>query len=216
MKDERNGGGSTATMSNEVEDALARHNRNWMADGIVEIVLGGLWLFWGVLVALPLIFHDHEMVQLRLLLLVFSMGAMPFVLKRAIRGWKERVSFPRTGYVELRPPRSRWKIAFILSGSVFFGLAVSHGSRPMEQWLALGLGVVMFLAMLLPAWKMRATRLMALSPLVPATAMMSFFFDLRFTTCSGVLLLAYAFVFLLDGLLRLRSYLHAHPAPVGE
>ena len=215
MNDEMNRSSAAATMPNEVEDALKRHSRNWMADGIVEIVLGGFWLFWGVIVILPLIFHDRAMTQLRLVLLLSSMGAMPFLLKRAVRGWKERVSFPRTGYVELQKPHSRWRITFILFGSVFVGLVVSRGSRPLEQWLALGLGVVMFLSMLLFAWKMRAVQLIALSWLVIAAAVTSFFLDLQFSTCCGVLLLAYAFVCLVDGLLRLRSYLKAHPATAG-
>lgn len=215
MNDETNRDSAAATISNEVEDALTRHNRNWMADGIVEIVLGSLWFVWGLIVVLPMIFPGRVLIELRLVLLMGSMGAMPVLLKRAIRGWKERVSFPRTGYVELQRPRSRWKITLIVFGSAFVGLIISRGSRPVEQWLALGLGAVMFLAMILTAWKMRAARLMALSPLVLATAMTSFLLGLRFSTCSGVLLLAYAFVNLLDGLLRLRSYLKAHPEPAG-
>jgi len=219
MNDEMNrNGGSTATMPNEMEDALTRHNRNWMADGIVEIVLGSFWLVWAAVVLLPILFPGSMTAQLRLVLLLASMGAMPFALRRSIRGWKERVSVPRTGYVELKKPGAKWKLLYIALGGLLgycFGLLFSQGSRSVTQWGALGLGFIMFLAMVLTAWRMRAMRLFALSWVVLAAAMVSFVLNFRVATCSGLLLLAYAFVCLVDGLLRLRSYLKAHPEPVG-
>lgn len=219
MKDQLNRSGSSPLAVGQIEDALTRHDRSWMADGIVEIVLGSFWLLWGLIVVLPLIFHDRTLVELRLVLLLSSMGAMPFVLRRAIRGWKERMSFPRTGYVELQQRPSRWKVGFIVIGAgAAYQVAIlgSRGSRSLEQWMSLGLGVLMFLAMLLPAWRIRAIRLAVLSWLVLGTAMASFLLQLEFTTCAGVLLLVYAFVCLVDGLLRMRSYLKVHPSPPGE
>jgi hypothetical protein len=205
-------------MPNGVEDALQRHNRNWMADGIVEIVLGSFWLVWAAVVLLPVLFPGSMTAQLRVVLLLASMGAMPFVLKRSIRGWKERVSVPRTGYVELKKPTWKWKIVYIVLGSISgycFGLLFSQGSRSIQQWGAFGLGMMMFLAMVWTAWRMRATRLFVLSWVVLAATVASFVLNFRVSTCSGVLLLAYAFVCLVDGLLRLRSYTKAHPEPVG-
>ena len=212
-----NPNGGSATIA--VEDALTRHNRNWMADGIVEIVLGSFWLLWGSIMVMPLLSRDPVLKQLRLVLILVSMGSMPFVLRRAIRGWKERVSFPRTGYVELKKPSSKWNLSHIALGSALgysFGLLFSQGSRSVTQWGALGLGMIMFLAMGLMAWRMRAMRLFALSWVVPAAALASFVLNFRVATCSGVLLLAYAFVCLVDGSLRLHEYKLQHPLPAGE
>ena len=207
-----------AAMSSDVEDALTRHNQNWMADGIVEIVLGSFWLIWAAVALLPVLFPGSMTAQLRVVLLLVSMAAFPFGLRRAIRGWKARVSFPRTGYVELKKPTTKWKIVYAVLGSIFgysFGLLFSQGARSIQQWGAFALGVIMFLAMVWTAWRMRAMRLFVLSWVVLAAAVASFVLDFRVATCSGVLLLAYAFVNLVDGGLRLRSYTKAHPEPLG-
>jgi hypothetical protein len=218
MNDRLSPNGPAAIPNDPIEAAMTRHNQAWMADGIVELVLGSFWFLWGSIAVMPLLFHDPILKQLRPVLILASMGAMPFVLRRAIRGWKERVSFPRTGYVELKKPPSKWTLVHIALGSALgycLGLLFSQGSRSVAQWASLGLGVVMFLAMVLMAWRIRAMRLFALSWVVLAAAVASFVLNFRVSTFSGVLLLAYAFVCLLDGGLRLRSYLKQHPEPVG-
>jgi len=69
MNDQLNANG-TAAMSNDMEDALTRHNRAWMADGIVEIVLGSFWLLWGAIVVVPAMFPGAMTAQLRLVLIL--------------------------------------------------------------------------------------------------------------------------------------------------
>jgi MFS family permease len=212
------------TSVNEVhiEETINQPTRYWYIDGIPETVIGGVWLLvsFGILAAELL--RDQR--EFRDLAAVFIYGTiaigllMPFVMPRVIRRWKERVTYPRTGYVEPRRPSMAVKIASIsLFGMMAFGvvLAARSGSF-LRGWMPIAVGMVASGSLVHVAWRMRAARLAMLAPIIAVAALITTAMRLEIGLSYGVIWFVAGAVCLIDGLLTLRGYLKAHPAPAGE
>ena len=91
------------------------------ADGIPELVMGVTWLLWGILCGIPEMVPTGHLWRYYWLIVPFvlmSSGlAGPWITKRL----KERFSYSRAGYVELRQPKSGYAwavIGFVLCTSL--------------------------------------------------------------------------------------------------
>ena len=206
------------TLDAPIQQALNRTQQYWMSDGIVELVLGGTWLVWGGVVFLPILIPDPRMATVRVIALLASMALIPMMFGRLIKGWKERLSFPRTGYVELRKhKRMRLVIVFPVAATAFMvSLLSSHGPNPVRYWMPLGLSLVMSLSFLWTAWRIVSLRLALLSWLVTAAGIVTTAMNAGFSVSCAVLLLTSGAVLVGDGLLTMRTYLRKHPLPAGE
>lgn len=210
----------TATVNeHQIEHAMGGANRYWMADGIPQIVLGGTWLVWGGVVFLPIVIPDPRMATVRVIALLVSMAVIPIVFGRLIKEWKERLTFPRTGYVELRKHKSRMRFVIVIpvaATAFVVSLLASHGPNPVRYWIPLVLSLVMSVSFLWTAWKIGSPRLGLLSRLVTAAGIVTTAMNVGFSQSCAVLLLTFGVVLVGDGLLSMRSYLRRHPLPAGE
>lgn len=200
-------------------DAVQRSQRHWMADGIPEIVLGLLWFVWGSAVLLPFFFSKQVPARITAVLLMLTMAGFGLFAKPLIHGWKERVSFPRTGYIELRRPSRRVRIVVVVAaGVIAFAVALlaSTGHRTGREWMPIGLGLLFAASILYWAWKMRSVRLAVFSGIIAAVAIAASIFHLRQDLSYGLTLITAGAACLADGMLIYRAYLHAHPLPAGE
>jgi hypothetical protein len=92
---------------NEIE---RRPKKYWNADGVPELVMGAIWILWGVTMALPASLHLGNWLWM---VLIFSgLAANP-----AIKKLKQRFTFPRTGYVEWKPLSGVTKMVTMLLGA---------------------------------------------------------------------------------------------------
>src|SRR5512142_253259 len=91
-----------------IEDALRKPRRYWNADGIPEIAIGAFWLLWGIIVLLPIV--APRLAQWRNVLAMLGVLTAPGLMDFAVKKWKERVTFPRGGYVQFRPPTGSMRL----------------------------------------------------------------------------------------------------------
>jgi hypothetical protein len=118
-------------MSRQADDLIERKvretHRYFYNDGLVEIGVGFIFLLTGLVLVGWLLFQGNPVLRIASVLalpVLATLGAL--LMKRAVTALKERVTYPRTGYVAYRegqPSRGRWLImaaALILAVSSFF------------------------------------------------------------------------------------------------
>ena len=90
-------------MNDEISNAQRRAARYAYVDGSVEFFLGGLCLLLGVYFYLNVILPEGSMLSnlLNASLMLVIFGGF-FVTNRLIRRFKERITYPRSGYVAYR------------------------------------------------------------------------------------------------------------------
>jgi hypothetical protein len=103
-------------MKDDVQEIMQRTYRYYYADGLVEIAIGGLFLTLGFTLSFWTQLGSGSPVSI---LAALGMVALviggTLLVKRFVGHLKERVTYPRTGFVSYRrgePGRGRWLILF--------------------------------------------------------------------------------------------------------
>ncbi len=206
-------------MADEIQRSQLRALQYWYVDGTFEMGMGGLCL----LLAAYFYFQDvlrgtlvGEMLAPAFLLVVIGGG---WLINRFVRRVKERITFPRTGYVAYRSrqeTRRGVRIAFAgglgMLIAAFIGWLVVHSPSALD-WMPLLTGFLFGVVLLLFAWRIRLGRfsLLALLSLALGIALSI----LNMEEWSGVTLYygAMGLLLVLTGACVLRSYLRQNPAP---
>lgn len=103
--------------------ALAeRQARHWDEDGLTELVIGALWIF----IAGPLLLGTALgpgliRTAFWIVMPLVDMAGGIYVTIWGIKGIRERVTYPRTGYVNFMTPRSAWAAVVVV---ILIGLAL--------------------------------------------------------------------------------------------
>lgn len=120
----------------DLDDISRLPLRTINADGIPELVMGVTWLLWGILCGIPELVPKGHLWRYYWLIVPFvlmSSGlAGPWITKRL----KERFSYSRAGYVELRKPKGGYAwavIGFVLCTSLVASAFVFNST----SWLDL-------------------------------------------------------------------------------
>ncbi len=198
--------------------ARTRSQQYWASDGIPLIVMGGFWMLWGLALLLPFLFPERAVARSSVLV-ICVIGLTAIGMKPLIHRWKERLTFRRTGYIELRQPSKAVRIAIVIVAFVLafaIGLVARVEDRTYREWLPLGLGVVLAAGMLHSSWKIRSVRLAVFSAAVAASGVIAFILRLHEELSFAVIILTAGMACVADGLLTLRTYLRSHPAPAEE
>ena len=206
------------SLNSSIQQAIQRPQLYWNRDGIPEIVMGALWIVWSVTVALPVLFPRSRIAMITFGIFVVTIVLSGVFMGRVIVWWKERVTFPRTGYFEPRKPKNSHKLAAWAAAvivAIAFAMVVRFSGPSIREWLPASMGVVISLVLLRLGWRMESRRLMSLSPMVAAAAFATLPLGGGEISTSAVLLCA-GLICVIDGMMVHRSYLKAHPAPVGE
>lgn len=205
-------------LNSSIERAIQRPQLYWNGDGIPEMIVGGLWIVWGATVALPVLFPHSRIALITFTIFLLTIVLSSIWMGRVIRWWKERVTYPRTGYIEPKKPEKSVKLAAWIAAvivAIAFGMAVRVSGPSIRIWLPASMGVVIALSLLRMGWKLESRRLMLLSPLVAAAAFATLPLGGGEISTAAVLLCA-GLICVIDGMMVHQSYLKAHPAPVGE
>ena len=118
--------------------AAQRTQQYWYTDGIAELVMGGffvlLGLYFGAQALLPEDSFLGSMLGPALLLVVVGGGMLG---RRLIGKLKERLTYPRTGYVAYRQPsnRRRWLTAALAFGMALLVSVLFARSPASQQWI---------------------------------------------------------------------------------
>jgi hypothetical protein len=195
----------------ELRDLEDRPKRYWHVDGIPELIMGLVWILWGGALLLGDALPRRSGARAAYWLIAF--GILVFS-GWAIRRLKERLTYPRTGYIEYRDPGPRvrllTRLIAMLSAAAIAGLIVTGRAAGMEHSGALVLGVILSLAFVGASVRQKAPHLLALAGI--ALALGVAFAALKL----GWAAMNWLFVWLgvaasVMGAWRLRRYLRQHP-----
>jgi hypothetical protein len=203
-------------MADKISEAMRRPHRYFYEDGLVEIGIGGFFLAIGLLLQIL----DAGKLNTSLLivaaigLLLLAIGST-FLLKKAILGFKERVTYPRTGYVSYKrddPSKERWLVAGASLALVIALLVLPEKASQMAfvegALLCIILGSIGYRVGLARFYLLGAAAL-----LIGLAAALFTSGDIPGTTetfaGTGVVLI-------ISGAYALRRYLRKHPTPAGN
>lgn len=199
-----------------LRDLETRPRRYWHVDGIPELVMGLVWIVWGLaLVAGEALPRDSAAGA-------YYWMAMPatLVLSGVAATWltrrlKARLTYPRTGYAEPREPgraaRVLTALIAVVAAAVLAGMVVSGRAAGAEHMASPAAGVIVSLAFVVASVRQKAPHYLALAGVALALGVAFAILKL------GISAMNWLFVWLglaavLIGGWRLRSYLVRHPA----
>jgi MFS family permease len=206
-------------MNSNQSNVQQRVNRYWYADGLAEILGGGMFLLLAVYFALQDFLGPDSMLsgilQASLALLLIG-GA--FVSRRLINSLKTRLTYPRTGYVEYRVNKKdtgrKRILVFILAFTIsaltiaFVGVFKSFNSIVAVTGFIVGMILVLL--------RGKASGLFRFYILGAISLLLGFAISASGLSEGYALGLYYGLMgvcFLLSGGLTLRHYLHENPLP---
>ena len=201
-------------MNDTIKETMQRTYRYLYDDGLMEIAAGLLllasallFLIWHYLQAQPWL---SALFAAGLLVVVLG-GAL--YLRSAVAGVKERVTYPRTGYVAYReetdPAGARWLLLLATGGTAIVLLFLPATFSQMV--VAEGIVTAVMLALLgrrlaLTRFYLLALLALLLSGIIAGWQRSDLLGSALFLGLTGLLLAA-------SGLLALRRYLQQHPRP---
>ncbi len=150
-----------------LNDWLRRPQRYWYADGLTEMAVGGIFLLVALtnLVAWLIPPGPWQNLPLAILQALVIIGGV-LGARILVRTLKERITYPRTGWVTYRQPSPsrRWLLAgltFTLAAGLAF-LMVTLGKTVGQRWLPLVSGFLIAFATA-AGWRLRLARLLILA-----------------------------------------------------
>ena len=154
-----------------LDEIARRPQRYWDIDGLPELMMGLLWMLWGgawlIGDTLPHGWRSSAYWTAVPALLVLSGFASVWATKRL----KERLTFPRTGYVDWKEPsrKARLGAAAVAMVTAMVLVAVA-GNRTLgtERPVAPVLGVILSLAFVVASIRQRAPHYLALAAVAVA------------------------------------------------
>jgi hypothetical protein len=199
----------------QLRDLDSRPKRYWNVDGIPELVMGLVWIVWGTAFLVGEVIPRGSAANI-------YWGVFPAILVLSgvasnwvVRKLKERLTYPRTGYVEYREPGPRVRLMTallaVLSAGALAALVVTGRAAGFERTAAPVIGVILSLAFVVASIRQKAPQFLALAGV--ALALGAAFAALRL----GWTAMSWLFVWLgaaasIIGAWRLRRYLRRHPA----
>jgi hypothetical protein len=205
----------------DIDGVTLRASQYWMEDGLVEILLGllmfsqmGVYMAAGALPRGPLM----DFVR------TFGAQALCLAITLSIFGGfkklKARITFPRTGYVVLPKPSTKYRTSVFVIALALFAVTVGLNAFRASQtnWLS-GMAVPAFAALFAICliggglqYKQASMLWEGLLTLVFAAGL-EWFTELRGFNGLGVLMVMVGVSLAIIGGFRLRSFLKANPRP---
>jgi hypothetical protein len=153
-------------MNDPIDQAVSRTRRYWYVDGLNEIALGGLCLLLGIYFQvqgnLQITALLREMLGIGLVLIII--GTI-FLLNKAVKFLKERITYPRTGYVGYRQPSTIRRLATgLLAAAIASAFSAIFMIAPVGvDWMAGLTGLALAAVWLFITWRLQLSRFLVLS-----------------------------------------------------
>ena len=111
-------------MKNDIDKVIQRTHRYWYEDGLNEIAAGCMFVVCGlVLFMMRFVRPGSPLAPVLAVGLVILVSLGGLAVSRAVRAVKNRITYPRTGYVSYRRPESNRRRR-IIAASLGVGLGV--------------------------------------------------------------------------------------------
>lgn len=203
------------TTPEQFRDLESRPRRYWNIDGIPELVMGLVWILWGGAFLIGDRIPKGSPANIYWMafpaILVFTGVASTWLVRRL----KERITYPRTGYVEYREPgalaRTMTALIAVCTAAAAAALILTGRAAGVEHSAAPAIGVILSIAFLVASVRQKAPHFLALSGVALALGAAFAALKLGWTGTSWLFVwLGGAAVTL--GAWRLRRYVRKHPA----
>jgi hypothetical protein len=149
-----------------LDDLARRPVRYWNVDGLPELMLGLLWIVWGGAWLIGQRIPHGAAWNLYWLVVPPVLAAGGFVVHWATRRLKERLTFPRTGYVEWKEPGRSARLgaaAVAIGAAVILAVVVlTRDVSRVEHVATPVLSVILSLSFVVASLKQRAPHYLAL------------------------------------------------------
>ena len=191
----------------------------WYVDGIFELGFGLLCLALGGYFSLDNLLQGNRFAFLVDILLVVVIIGGSFLMRWLVQKWKERVTFPRTGYVSYARERSRgWTIlvgVIVLSALGLMVFFLSYVEIQISTWPLLT-GILFGIVMIFVGWRTSLHRfyLYALLGALIGIGLAFSPWDNHVGLAAFYLLIG--LILIISGILLLRKYLRQNPVPKEE
>jgi hypothetical protein len=149
-----------------LDDIARRPQKYWDVDGLPELMMGLLWMLWGgawlLGEALPHDWRANAFWTAVPALLALSGVAAIWATKRL----KQRLTFPRTGYVDWKEPSRSARLmaaAVALATAMVLAAVATNRDTRVEHAAAPLLGAILSLAFVVASLRQRAPHYLALA-----------------------------------------------------
>ena len=144
-----------------------RPARSWSVDGLQELIMGVLWMMWGGSWLLGQLLPKNWMWGLYWTVVPVLLAFSGFAGNWAVKRLKERITFPRTGYVELKEPSRAVRlgtaaVAIVVSCALAAMIVRSEG-KSVEHMITPAVGVILSLSFLVASVKQKAPHYLVLA-----------------------------------------------------
>jgi hypothetical protein len=209
-------------MKNDIDKVIQRTHRYWYEDGLNEIAAGGMFVLCGLFLLMMYSVPSGSLLAPVLavaFIILVAFGGL--FISRAVKAIKNRVTYPRTGYVSYRRPESNRRRRIIAAslgiGIGVLGIVLSIADAP--TWLMsmpMVQGLIIGAALLYIGRRLGLTRFYALafiSALIGVVVALNGFDD---ALGSAAYFGEMGLVLTASGLFTLRAYLSQPQLPVEE
>ena len=203
----------------DLNDIARRPAQYWNIDGLPELTVGVLWMVWGgawlVGQTVP---HDWRWTAYWLIVPpALALGGVAATW--ATRRLKERVTFPRAGYVEWKRPDRRTRFfvatAAVVAASALALLVLTNHTGSVEQRAPAVISVILSLSFVAAGLKQRAPHYLALAAVAVALGLAVGTMTTGWNSMNW-LFVALGAACTLVGAVRLALFLRAHPISAVE
>ena len=202
------------TESIDLKEIERRPTRYWNVDGLPELTMGMLWMLWGGAwlfgQTLPrgAVWNTYWLITPATL--AFSAFAAVWLTKKL----KERITFPRAGYVEWKEPTRVQRLSAagiaMATALVLAMLIMKSRTQGLENVAAPGMGVLLSLAFVVASIRERAPHYLPVAGVALALGLVLGAMKTGWEAANW-LFIAVGAVSALLGAVRLRSFIRDNP-----
>jgi len=203
-------------MEENINKIIRQTRRYWYEDGFAEIAIGLLFSFLGIGLYLQKMAANHfgwlMVVIFGLMIFTFSSS---LIVKWIVTLLKQRITYPRTGYVEYIPQQDnggRWLVIAFSLGLAILTLIIPDTFGGMGSIVGLLMGMIMAYL----AYRSGMPRFMIASVLAIAVGILTTYLSLDDIIGTAIVFSAVGISLLVSGLLTLITYLRETNPPKGE
>lgn len=202
-----------------VEQAEQRALQYWLIDGVAELVMGGFFVLLGLYFGVQAVLPEDSPIGSMLspaMLLVFVIGGL--TARSLIRGLKERLTYPRTGYVAYRQPsnKRRWLTIALAFGMAMLVSALFASAPASLAWIPALSGLLIGAYWMYQGHRMGVLRFYALAALSAIAGTAITLAGVGETLGIPLFYIVLGLALTVSGGLTLWSYLRREPVQPGE
>lgn len=202
-------------MNNPVDEIQRRTVRYRYIDGLDELAFGAICLVMGLYffaqATLPHKSTLYKVLDVGFVLVLLTTGLITF---RIVKAFKERLTYPRTGFVAYREERGsrRWVgalVAMVMGGAL---AALFAGAPKSFAWMPSSTGFIIAAAMLAIGFKLGLTRFYLLAGASLAAGLLLSASGVKDVIGLAYYYMLFALALMVSGGLTLWQYLRTYPS----